>query len=151
MDSTIQLLNNQDLLVNIHWHSWKLKSLKLGNFSSKGEKSSLEWNEMKSEKMKSRGWEDNRRALLHNMWTEMYKLGCQHTKAPLAATLSPFVSLLYPPKPWCEWCVKVDHNTGVYVLLFSNSDVGSFKSHKNQISVSAVRQDLRFFILIPED
>ena len=25
------------------------------------------------------------------------KLGCQHTNAPLAATLSPFVSLLYPP------------------------------------------------------
>ena len=25
------------------------------------------------------------------------KLGRQHTKAPLAAVLSPFVSLLYPP------------------------------------------------------
>jgi len=31
-------------------------------------------------------------------------LGRQHTKAPLAAALSPFVSLLYPPNPWCEWC-----------------------------------------------
>ena len=29
-------------------------------------------------------------------------------------------------------------------LLFSNSGVGSFTSHKNQISVSAVRRDLRF-------
>ena len=32
------------------------------------------------------------------------KHGRQHTKAPLAAALSPFVSLLYPPNPWCEWC-----------------------------------------------
>ena len=32
------------------------------------------------------------------------KLGRQHTKAPLAATLSPFMSLLYPPSPRCEWC-----------------------------------------------
>ena len=32
------------------------------------------------------------------------KLGRQHTKVPLAAALSPFVSLLYPPDPWCEWC-----------------------------------------------
>ena len=32
------------------------------------------------------------------------KLGRRHTKAPLAAALSPFVSLLYPPNPWCEWC-----------------------------------------------
>ena len=32
------------------------------------------------------------------------KLGRQHTKAPLAAALSPFVSLLYPSGPWCEWC-----------------------------------------------
>ena len=34
----------------------------------------------------------------------MYVLWRQHTKAPLAAALSPFVSLLYPPNPWCEWC-----------------------------------------------
>ena len=27
------------------------------------------------------------------------KLGRQHLKAPLAAALSPFVSLLYPPNP----------------------------------------------------
>ena len=32
------------------------------------------------------------------------KRGRQHTKGPLAAALSPFVSLLYPPNPWCEWC-----------------------------------------------
>ena len=32
------------------------------------------------------------------------KLGRQHTKAPLEAALSPFMSFLYPPNPWCEWC-----------------------------------------------
>ena len=32
------------------------------------------------------------------------KLGHLHTKAPLAAALSPFMSLLYQPNPWCEWC-----------------------------------------------
>ena len=32
------------------------------------------------------------------------KLGRQHTKAPLAAALCPFMSLLYPPNPWCERC-----------------------------------------------
>ena len=33
-------------------------------------------------------------------------------------------------------------------LLFSNSSVGSFTSHKNQISESTVRRDLRFLVLI---
>ena len=23
--------------------------------------------------------------------------------------------LTAPTQPWCEWCVKVDHTTGVYV------------------------------------
>ena len=31
------------------------------------------------------------------------------------AAVNPFISLLHPPSPWCEWCVKVDHTTGVYV------------------------------------
>ena len=35
---------------------------------------------------------------------------------------------------------------GLRPLLFSNSGVGSFMSHKNQISVSAVRRNLRFFV-----
>ena len=46
---------------------------------------------------------------------ELSKLGRQHTKAPLAAALSPFMSLLYPPNTRCDWCVKVGHTTGVYV------------------------------------
>ena len=43
------------------------------------------------------------------------------------------------------------YNRGLRPLLFSNSGVGSFTSQKNQISVSAVRRDLRFFVLIRED
>ena len=45
---------------------------------------------------------------------------------------------------------KVCHSTGVYVYmyvpsLFSNSGVGSFTSHKNQISESVVNLDLYGF------
>ena len=43
------------------------------------------------------------------------------------------------------------HHRCLRPLLFSNSGVGSFTSHKNQISVSAVRRDQRFFVLIRED
>ena len=32
------------------------------------------------------------------------KFGRKHTKVPLAAALSPFMILLYPPNPWCERC-----------------------------------------------
>ena len=40
----------------------------------------------------------------NTFWHVNRKLGRLHTKAPLAAALSPFMSLLYPPNPWCEWC-----------------------------------------------
>ena len=40
---------------------------------------------------------------------------------------------------------------GLRPLLFSNSGVGSFTSYKNQISVGAVRRDLRFCVLIQQD
>ena len=47
---------------------------------------------------------------------------------------------------------RVSRTTGVYfVLLLSNSGVGSFTSHKAQISDSAVDRDLRFFLLTRED
>ena len=53
---------------------------------------------------------------------------------------------------WMMWCVKVDHNSEVYVpLLFSDSGVGSFTSHKNQMSASAEGRDQRFFFLIRKD
>ena len=38
------------------------------------------------------------------------------------------------------------HRRGLHPLHFSNSGVGSSMSHKNQASVSAVRQDLWFFL-----
>ena len=39
---------------------------------------------------------------------------------------------------------------GLRPLLFLNSEVGSFTSQKNQISVSAVRRNLLLFFLIQE-
>ena len=63
-------------------------------------------------KGRNHGWDDNRRSLFKiciNMWTVSSDVSIQ---APLAAALSPLTSLLYPPNPWCDWCVKVDHTTG---------------------------------------
>ena len=37
-----------------------------------------------------------------NMWTVNSDVSKQ--RAPLAAAVSPFMSLLYPPNPWCVWC-----------------------------------------------
>ena len=50
----------------------------------------------------------------------------------------------YPRKGW-------PHHRGLRPLLFSNSGVGSFTTHKNQISESAVKRGLRFFVLVRED
>ena len=52
-----------------------------------------------------------------------------------------------PPQPRRGW----PHHRGLRPLLFSNSGVGSFTSHKNQIRESAVRRDRRFFVLIRKD
>ena len=48
-------------------------------------------------------------------------------------------------------CEGRPQDRGLRPLLFSNNGVGSFTSHKNQISVSVVRQDIGFFVLIRED
>ena len=48
-------------------------------------------------------------------------------------------------------CEGWPQHRGLRLLLFSNSGVGSFTSHKNQMSVSAGRRDLRFFVLTRED
>ena len=45
-----------------------------------------------------------------------------------------------PPQPRGGW----PHHRGLCPLLFLNSGVGSFTSHANQKSESAVRRDLRF-------
>ena len=52
-----------------------------------------------------------------------------------------------PTQPRKDW----SHHQGLHPLLFSNSGVGSFTSHKNQISENIVRWDLYFFVLIRED
>ena len=59
----------------------------------------------------------------------------------------PIYELTVPTQPmtWMT-CEGWPHHQGLRPLVFSNSGVGSFKSHKNQISVSAVRRDLQFFI-----
>ena len=55
--------------------------------------------------------------------------------------------LHYPPSKW----KVVQHHRGPHPLLFTNTSVGSFTSHKNQNSARAVRRGLRFFFLIQED
>ena len=80
-----------------------------------------------------------------SMWTVSSDVSIQRRHWQL---LSVIYELTVPSQPtmWMMWCVKVDQNTGVYVLYsFSNSGVGSFTSDKNQISVSAVRRDLHLY------
>ena len=43
-------------------------------------------------------------------------------------------------------CEGWPHHWGLCPLHFSNSGVCSFMSHKNQMSASAVKWDLRFFL-----
>ena len=65
----------------------------------------------------------------------------QHTRVPLAAALSLFMSLLYPPDPWGEWCNVwrlVTPPGSTSPTLFKQWGGGLFTSHKNQTSVSAV-------------
>ena len=59
-------------------------------------------------------------------------------------------SLLTDNPPSQERLATPDHQ-GLRLLLFSNSGVGSFTPHKNQINGSAVGRYLRFFVLIRED
>ena len=76
------------------------------------------------------------------------KLGRCNTKEPLAAARVHIWaycthSNLDVNDVMCEgW----PQNRGLHPLHFSNSGVGSFMCHKNQVSVSAVRQDLWFFL-----
>ena len=48
-------------------------------------------------------------------------------------------------------CERWPNHQGLRPVLFSNSGVGSFTSQMNQISESAVRRDLRVFVLIRDD
>ena len=61
------------------------------------------------------------------------KLGSQQTKVPLAAALSPFMSLLYPPNLWCEWC-----------------DVWRLTTSEGSTSPTLFEQWCRFFYVLQE-
>ena len=76
---------------------------------------------------------------------------CVNPHLSLVAALSPFMSFNTVPTQPMLWmmCESWPHHRGLRPLLFSNG-VGSFTSHKNQISQSAVRPDLQFFVLICE-
>ena len=52
-----------------------------------------------------------------------------------------------PTQPREGW----PYHRGLRPLLFSKNGFGSFTSYKNQISESAVKRDLRFFVLIREE
>ena len=73
--------------------------------------------------------DDNRRTLL-----QFSKLGRQHRKAAVAAAIGPFfMSLLYSlSNPWLMWliCEGWPQHRGLHPLLFLNSGLGSFSSHK---------------------
>ena len=49
-----------------------------------------------------RGQQTHPLTIHFNKWAVSSDVSIQ--RAPLAAALSPFMSLLYPPNPWCEWC-----------------------------------------------
>ena len=104
--------------------------------------------------MKSRGWEDNKRALLQfifSMWTLSSEVSLQRRHwQPLLIYLWAYCTHSTHDVNDVMYEGRQQHR-GLRPLLFSNSGVGSFTSHKNQISVSTVRRDLRFFLLIRED
>ena len=86
-----------------------------------------------------------------NMWTVSSDVSIQRRHwQPLSVHL--WASRTHPTHYVNDvMCEGWPHHRDLRPLLFSNSGVGSFTSHKNQISVSAVRRDLRFFVLIRED
>ena len=88
---------------------------------------------------------------IFNMWTVSSDVSIQRRLwQPLSVHLWTYCT--HPPHDVNDaMCEGWPHHQGLRSLLFSNSGVGSFTSHKNQISVSAVRRDLRFFVLIWED
>ena len=83
----------------------------------------------------------------HTQFTGSHKwlrlLKGDHKVIPMVK-ISPYRLPTQPRRGW-------PHHQGLCPLLLSNSGVGSFTSHKNQMSKSAVRRDVWFFILIQED
>ena len=79
-----------------------------------------------------------------NMWTVSWDVSIQRRQwQPLSVHLWSYCT--HPTHDVNDvMCEGWPHHRGLRLLLFSNSGVGSFTSHKNQINVSAVRRDLRF-------
>ena len=77
-----------------------------------------EWmNEGRKEGRKSRGWEDNRRTLLKYILTCEQQARTSAYKGATGSRSQSIYELTVPIQPmmWMMWCVKVDHNTEVYV------------------------------------
>ena len=68
-----------------------------------------------------------------------------NTAEQASSNLSMFLQRTHPAQK------RLATPPGYTLLLYSNSGVISFTSLKNQISESAVRRDLWFFILVRED
>ena len=105
-------------------------------------------NEWMSQRVKStwmRGQQTCPLTIYFNMWTTSSDVSIQRRHwQPLSVHLWAYCT--HPTHNVNDvGCVGWPQHRGLRPLLFSNSGVGSFTSHKNQISVSSVRRDLRFF------
>ena len=112
----------------------------------------MKWNKMKwNEESWMRGQQMYPLTIHLNMWTVSSDVSIQRRHwQPLSVHLWAYCT--HPTHDVNDvMCEGWPQHRGLRPLLFSNSGVGSFTSHKNQISVSAVRRDLRFFVLIRED
>ena len=105
-------------------------------------------NEWRNEESCMRGQQTCPLTIHFKMWTVSSDVSIQRRPwPPLSVHL-----LAYYTHPTHDandvMCEGWPQHRGLRLLLFSNSGVGSFTSHKNQISVSAGRRNLRFFVLM---
>ena len=108
----------------------------------------MKW--MKSEQSWMRRQQTCPLTIHFNMWTGSSDVSIQRRHwQPLSVHLWAYCT--HPTHDVNDvMCEGWPQHRGLRPLLFSNSGVGSFTSYKNQISASAVRRDLRFFVLIRE-
>ena len=107
-------------------------------------------NEWMNEESWMRGQQTCPLTIHFNMWTVSSDVSIQRRHwQPLSVHLWAYCT--HPTHDVNDvMCEGWPQHRGLRPLLFSNSGVGSFTSYKNQISASAVRRDLRFFVLIRE-
>ena len=107
-------------------------------------------NEWMNEESWMRGQQTCPLTIHFNMWTVSSDVSIQRRHwQPLSVHLWAYCT--HPTHDVNDvMCEGWPQHRGLRPLLFSNSGVGSFTSYKNQISASAVRRDLRFFVLIGE-